>query len=349
MAQVMVNFRLDESVKKNMEQACKEMGMSMTSAFTIFATKVSKEKRIPFEVTVEPQLPEPKPQEETAAPWEKQLKLTWKQQHLESLCTKIRRSLTRIYTAIHPSITGLTMEHIRLLCGDELKDKTAAVSAAGRALFSSRTVKTLQERDLSILDEYLNGLSDIAEDIQEIEHTLVPAMKAWSGGDTACFLPYAQQLDALSQDMDRLQPVLQRFLRSTVRRPGSARFVLAQLQQAAAPVRTEEVRTALEELESLVLQSYGDLENSTKTRLESHYLQTLIRALQELSQAEQSGHDSQEKALLCLRAIHVVSQVIAGGEEARRERTRRSLEAEVSALERLASMRGDVAEDRLEA
>jgi hypothetical protein len=30
MAQVMVNFRLDESVKKNMEQACKEMGMSMT-------------------------------------------------------------------------------------------------------------------------------------------------------------------------------------------------------------------------------------------------------------------------------------------------------------------------------
>ena len=38
MAQVMVNFRLDESVKKNMEQACKEMGMSMTSAFTIFAS-----------------------------------------------------------------------------------------------------------------------------------------------------------------------------------------------------------------------------------------------------------------------------------------------------------------------
>ena len=54
MAQVMVNFRMDEDVKKNMEQACREMGMSMTTAFTIFATKVGKEKRIPFEITAEP-------------------------------------------------------------------------------------------------------------------------------------------------------------------------------------------------------------------------------------------------------------------------------------------------------
>ena len=50
MAAVMVNFRIDEEVKKNMEQACKEMGMSMTAAFTVFATKVGKEKRIPFEI-----------------------------------------------------------------------------------------------------------------------------------------------------------------------------------------------------------------------------------------------------------------------------------------------------------
>ena len=37
-----------------MEQACKEMGLNMTTAFTIFATKVSIEKRIPFEVAVDP-------------------------------------------------------------------------------------------------------------------------------------------------------------------------------------------------------------------------------------------------------------------------------------------------------
>ena len=50
MAQVMVNFRMDEKLKKSMEQACRDMGMGMTTAFTIFATKVSKERRIPFEV-----------------------------------------------------------------------------------------------------------------------------------------------------------------------------------------------------------------------------------------------------------------------------------------------------------
>ncbi|MDO4544810.1 MAG: type II toxin-antitoxin system RelB/DinJ family antitoxin [Bacillota bacterium] len=54
MAQTMVNFRMDEDLKKNMEQTCKEMGISMTAAFTIFATKVSREKRIPFEINADP-------------------------------------------------------------------------------------------------------------------------------------------------------------------------------------------------------------------------------------------------------------------------------------------------------
>lgn len=55
MAQVVnVNFRLDEDVKKSMEQACSELGLSMSAAFTIFAKKVGREKRIPFEVSVDP-------------------------------------------------------------------------------------------------------------------------------------------------------------------------------------------------------------------------------------------------------------------------------------------------------
>jgi len=54
MPQAMVNFRMDEDLKRGMEEVCKEMGLSMTAAFTIFATKVSKEKRIPFEVAVDP-------------------------------------------------------------------------------------------------------------------------------------------------------------------------------------------------------------------------------------------------------------------------------------------------------
>lgn len=54
MAQSMVNFRMDSDLKKNMEQVCKDMGMSMTTAFTIFATQVSREKRIPFEISADP-------------------------------------------------------------------------------------------------------------------------------------------------------------------------------------------------------------------------------------------------------------------------------------------------------
>jgi DNA-damage-inducible protein J len=54
MAQTMVNFRIDEDIKKGMERACKDMGLSITAAFTIFATKVSREQKIPFEVSVDP-------------------------------------------------------------------------------------------------------------------------------------------------------------------------------------------------------------------------------------------------------------------------------------------------------
>lgn len=54
MAQAMVNFRMDEELKKGMEETCKELGMSVTTAFTIFAAKVSREKRIPFDVAVDP-------------------------------------------------------------------------------------------------------------------------------------------------------------------------------------------------------------------------------------------------------------------------------------------------------
>ena len=51
---VNINFRLDEQDKRNMEQACSELGLSMSAAFTIFAKKVSREKRIPFEVSLDP-------------------------------------------------------------------------------------------------------------------------------------------------------------------------------------------------------------------------------------------------------------------------------------------------------
>ena len=54
MAQAMVNFRMDKDLKERMEKTCKEMGLTVTAAYTMFATKVTREQRIPFEITADP-------------------------------------------------------------------------------------------------------------------------------------------------------------------------------------------------------------------------------------------------------------------------------------------------------
>lgn len=54
MAMVTVNFRMDEELKKAMEQVCDELGMNMTTAFMIYAKKMTREHRIPFEVSSDP-------------------------------------------------------------------------------------------------------------------------------------------------------------------------------------------------------------------------------------------------------------------------------------------------------
>ena len=54
MPQTNVNFRMDSDLKRDMEETCKELGLNMTTAFTIFAKKMIREKRIPFEVSVDP-------------------------------------------------------------------------------------------------------------------------------------------------------------------------------------------------------------------------------------------------------------------------------------------------------
>ncbi len=49
-----VNFRVDDTVKAKAENACAAMGLSMSTAITIFLTKLGNEQRIPFEVSVDP-------------------------------------------------------------------------------------------------------------------------------------------------------------------------------------------------------------------------------------------------------------------------------------------------------
>lgn len=51
---VNVNFKLKADDKRLMESACRELGLSMSAAFTIFAKKVGRERRIPFEVRLTP-------------------------------------------------------------------------------------------------------------------------------------------------------------------------------------------------------------------------------------------------------------------------------------------------------
>ena len=54
MAQTLINFRIEEATKKQMEQICSELGITMSTAFNIFAKKVIREKRIPFDVSIDP-------------------------------------------------------------------------------------------------------------------------------------------------------------------------------------------------------------------------------------------------------------------------------------------------------
>ena len=230
-----------------------------------------------------------------------------------------------------------------MLCGNELKDKAAEVTSASKTLFSSRNTDMLRGKDLSLLDEYIDGLSSIAQELADLEHTLIPIMKAWRGEDVSCFEPYAQRLAAVSQKLDELPAVMQRFLCSTACGTG-AHAIKARLRQAARPVETPYILTALENLEAQMLRHYHSLDDPTKAHLESDYLPTLELTLQMLGQAEQDGEDAAGKAALCLRAINVLSQVISDNRQARQEWGTRSLEAEVVALERMAAMRGDVAD-----
>ncbi len=52
MAQTNVNFRMDEDLKKELERFCSDVGMNMTTAFTMFAKVVTRDQKLPFEVSV---------------------------------------------------------------------------------------------------------------------------------------------------------------------------------------------------------------------------------------------------------------------------------------------------------
>lgn len=54
MAQTTVSVRMDDTLKKDFDRVCNDLGLSMTTAITMLAKKMTREKRIPFEVSVDP-------------------------------------------------------------------------------------------------------------------------------------------------------------------------------------------------------------------------------------------------------------------------------------------------------
>ncbi len=53
MGQTNVNIRMDEELKKQFDSFCSDIGMSMTTAFCVFAKTVVRQRRIPFEISAE--------------------------------------------------------------------------------------------------------------------------------------------------------------------------------------------------------------------------------------------------------------------------------------------------------
>jgi len=54
MAQTMINFRMETEEKNSFEDICNQLGLNITTAFKMFAKKVVRERRIPFDLSLDP-------------------------------------------------------------------------------------------------------------------------------------------------------------------------------------------------------------------------------------------------------------------------------------------------------
>ena len=54
MSQTTVSIRMDESLKKDFDSICNELGITMSTAVIMLAKKMSREKRLPFDVSIDP-------------------------------------------------------------------------------------------------------------------------------------------------------------------------------------------------------------------------------------------------------------------------------------------------------
>lgn len=54
MSQTTVSVRMDDTLKHDFDTVCNDLGLSMTTAITMLAKKMTREKRLPFDVSIDP-------------------------------------------------------------------------------------------------------------------------------------------------------------------------------------------------------------------------------------------------------------------------------------------------------
>lgn len=54
MAQATISIRIDPNLKNEFDEICTELGVTMSTAVIMLAKKMTREKRIPFDVSVDP-------------------------------------------------------------------------------------------------------------------------------------------------------------------------------------------------------------------------------------------------------------------------------------------------------
>ena len=54
MSQVTFSIRMDEDIKRQLDEFCSQVGMNTTTAINMFARAVLRERRLPFDVSTEP-------------------------------------------------------------------------------------------------------------------------------------------------------------------------------------------------------------------------------------------------------------------------------------------------------
>lgn len=54
MAQTSINIRMDSDLKTQFSAFCEDVGLSMSSAFCLFAKAAVRQQKIPFEISADP-------------------------------------------------------------------------------------------------------------------------------------------------------------------------------------------------------------------------------------------------------------------------------------------------------